>query len=194
MQEEIPYGYCQCGCGQKTRNNKKGVANIFLQGHVNRLHTRENNPAWKGGTTMRMGYPAVLKTGHPRAGDDGYVFEHVLIAEKMLGRYLTPSEQVHHADNNKGKTNKYDLIICPDAAYHTKIHARLKAQEACGNADWVKCMFCHTYDDIANMVKKNGRNSYGHPGCASAEYLKWNTRKREKKRERAMADLLSHWR
>ena len=30
----------------------------------------------------------VLVPGHPRAGQSPYVFEHILVAEELLGRYL----------------------------------------------------------------------------------------------------------
>ena len=34
--------------------------------------------------------------GHPRAGRHPYVFEHILVAEDLLGRYLVKGETVHH--------------------------------------------------------------------------------------------------
>src|SRR5437667_3712567 len=33
---------------------------------------------------------------HPRAKTSSYVFEHILVAEELLGRYLEPGESVHH--------------------------------------------------------------------------------------------------
>ena len=38
----------------------------------------------------------VLLREHPRAGSNGYVFEHVLVMEDSLGRHLLPGETVHH--------------------------------------------------------------------------------------------------
>ncbi len=38
----------------------------------------------------------VLARGHPRSGSNGYVFEHVLIMEDVLGRHLVAGETVHH--------------------------------------------------------------------------------------------------
>ncbi len=44
----IPYGYCQCGCGQETtlsgrntRNVKRGEPNKFVLGHSNREHKKQ---------------------------------------------------------------------------------------------------------------------------------------------------------
>ena len=34
--------------------------------------------------------------GHPRANTNPYVFEHILVMEEMVGRYLMPLETVHH--------------------------------------------------------------------------------------------------
>ena len=34
--------------------------------------------------------------GHPRTGKGQYVFEHIIVMEQILGRYLLPAESVHH--------------------------------------------------------------------------------------------------
>jgi HNH endonuclease len=34
--------------------------------------------------------------GHPRSGRGHYVFEHILVAEGLLGRFLVEGETVHH--------------------------------------------------------------------------------------------------
>jgi len=38
----------------------------------------------------------VRAPGHPRAGRSPYVFEHILIAEEILDRYLVDGVSVHH--------------------------------------------------------------------------------------------------
>lgn len=50
---------------------------------------------WKGGKTRtKKGYIQVLVPEHPRG--TRYVFEHILVMEEYLGRYLLPGETVHH--------------------------------------------------------------------------------------------------
>lgn len=51
---------------------------------------------------MKMSkYLCEYAPSHPRSTKEGYVYSHVLAAEKMLGRYLNPTECVHHIDENK---------------------------------------------------------------------------------------------
>jgi hypothetical protein len=56
------------------------------------------NANWKGGRTKhKAGYVMVRVDGHPRATrSGGYVFEHILVMERALGRHLYQDESVHH--------------------------------------------------------------------------------------------------
>jgi hypothetical protein len=53
------------------------------------------NGNWKGGRTRhKAGYVMVRSPGHPQAsGRSQYVFEHILVAEHLLGRSCSPSDQ-----------------------------------------------------------------------------------------------------
>ncbi len=109
------------------------------------------NPNWKGGRHLRRdGYRMIRLAGHPRANSAGYVLEHILVAEKALGKPLPPGASVHHHNKNRSE-NHGNLVICQDEAYHNLIERRTKAYFACGNADWRKCCFCKEYDDPDNL-------------------------------------------
>ena len=60
-----------------------------------------------GRKTDKHGYIRLFGTGHPRRAADGGVFEHHLVVEKMLGRWLASGKEVHHIngvrhDNDPG--------------------------------------------------------------------------------------------
>ena len=59
------------------------------------------NPNWKGGRCLLKGeYWLLLCPDHPYADRHGYVREHRLVMEEHLGRYLDPSEVVHHINGD----------------------------------------------------------------------------------------------
>ncbi len=86
-----------------------------------KLQTGEKSTQWKGGRIIQNGYIKVMKKDHPHANGDGYVQEHRLVMEKMAGRYLKPSERVHHIDRNRKNNNPSNLLLCKDISEHSKI-------------------------------------------------------------------------
>ena len=63
---------------------------------------------------MARKYKGKFVPEHPRADASGVVYEHVLVAEQKLCRYLKPEEAVHHIDENKRKNFvSYSFLIIP---------------------------------------------------------------------------------
>ena len=166
METEMPYGYCRCGCGQKTslakrsqkeRGDVKGKPKKYIKGHTPKGKFGEKSHHWKGGRVDDgRGYVLILKPEHPNADKRGYVFEHVLIAEKALGKFLPVGAVVHH---HNGTKDSGPLVICQHNAYHRVLHRRKRALDACGHASWRKCKYCKQYADPKNMLK-NGYACY----------------------------------
>jgi len=85
------------------------------------------NPNWKGGFALKSRYIRHRALGHLRADSWGYVDEHILIAEKALGKPLPPKARVHHVDCNERNNEKRNLVICENHSYHQLLHLRTEA-------------------------------------------------------------------
>lgn len=88
-----------------------------------RGHTGNKNPRWLGKRNLG-GYIYTYFPEHPHSNKQGYMAQHRIIAEQMLGRHLLDNEVVHHIDGdraNNGKSNLYPI----DREGHRKAMASL---------------------------------------------------------------------
>lgn len=81
----------------------------------------EDSLLWKGGIHVdKSGYLYRKCPDHPYANHIGYVFEHRLVVEAHLRRYLLPTEVVHHKDGNPANNDISNLEVFSSNGSHLR--------------------------------------------------------------------------
>jgi hypothetical protein len=94
---------------------KDGLRKAYPQGRSGSDH-----PNWKGGRRKQGEYIYAYTPDHPNATKSGYVMEHRLVMEEVLGRYLESDEIVHHVDGNKSNNDPDNLIAMKRGEHVTR--------------------------------------------------------------------------
>ena len=82
------------------------------------------HPKWKGGQfKTKKGYVYILVHGHPKANKFGYIPKANYIMEKHLGRYLKPSEVIHHINHKRDDNRIKNLKLFKDKSEHQRHHS-----------------------------------------------------------------------
>lgn len=75
------------------------------------------------------GYRVIYMPGHPKAMKsenwNGYVYEHLVVVEKSLGRPLREDEVTHHLDEDRSN-NRHDNLLVLERGQHIKLHEWLR--------------------------------------------------------------------
>lgn len=113
------------------------------------------------------GYRVVFMPEHPRTfthrGCHSYVYEHIVEAEKMLGRSLTASEVVHHKNSDRADNRHENLLVTTNST-HTKLHHMMRCML---DVSWVGPLKLLA-DDDPRVFKKENRCNCGNKRSSRA--------------------------
>ena len=99
----------------------------YIHKNGNRNDNRKDNLAqlrnyYNDGKVYLNGYISIYMPEHERAFDNGCVYEHVLVAEQILGRKLKQKEVVHHKDKDRTNNSLDNLMVFQTEEDHIAFH------------------------------------------------------------------------
>jgi hypothetical protein len=113
------------------------------------------------------GYVMLKMPEHPRANRWGFVYEHIVAAEKLLGRPLKKGEIVHHKDRTPGNNDdSSNFTVLASQSDHARLHAheRAIARGITDPTNFRRCAVCKQIKSVDNFSPSTDR---GRPSRAS---------------------------
>lgn len=139
-----PSGFCQCGCGlrapisDRTRADQgsvKGEPRRYIRGHNGRdlipWSERVDHVIAGESRTHSDGYVLVYLPMHPSANPT-YVYEHRLVLERALGRFLATHEYVHHRNGDRADNRLENLEVMTGSQHMTHHRSGVTDEEVAG--------------------------------------------------------------
>lgn len=104
-------------CGVPITTDRRDRPRRFCSKACASRYTAKNRATTKGFTITSRGYRAIYQPTHPSATAEGYVLEHRLVMEQVLGRPLLKTEVVHHKNEIRLDNRPENLEVMTKAAH-----------------------------------------------------------------------------
>lgn len=132
---------------------------------------RENAKYKTGRSLDKDGY--VLVSGqwdHPRARKSSQVYEHILVMENHLGRYIRNDEEVHHINGNKADNRIKNLKVTTRSEHKREHNAHLRMDGGTAGrggkitfipkVDYVTAVIPAAETDVYDIVMENPHRNF----------------------------------
>ena len=119
------------------------------------------NSLYKGGRVKNdRGYILIRKLDHPHVKGNGYVYEHRLVLEEYLGRYLLPTEVVHHLNGIKFDNRIENLKITNNIEHGRIEHTKNRKCSICTCKHLSRGYCGHHYWEYFLKESRHKKNIY----------------------------------
>ena len=115
-------GYTNGGSFKKGHKVSKKTKEKISKTLKGRKYGRRKSKGWCKDVRGRI---RIWVSSHPFCNSQGYVFEHRLVMEKKIRRYLKSQEVVHHIDKNPSNNHPSNLQLFENNSKHIKFHCSL---------------------------------------------------------------------
>lgn len=143
---------CECGCGGQLDPHHGRKKKRFLRFHHLRMLRPERVRIGRKKGIYRLAYAP----WHPRAGDSSCVFEHILVAERAIRRFLPTGAVVHHVNDDGADNRSENLVILQNNSEHMALHRRRRILRA-GGDPWTQaiCSTCRIVKDNEAFYRRS---------------------------------------
>ena len=151
-----PIKLCECGCGQVAPKAKRTNTTLgYIKGQQLRFIAGHNLRSKHPGKTYRKDGYVLIQT------NNGRELEHLIVAEKMIGRKLTKDEIVHHINGKRDDNRPENLRVLSGHEKHVDVHTSKRREKyPDGFKSCPKCGVIKPFSDFhKNKSKSNGMNS-----------------------------------
>ena len=121
--------FCSRKCSDKFRKGKPRKDKVTWGDKISKARIGQflgdKHWNWKGGkrTESGSGYIIIYSPNHPFPNSGKYVYEHRLVMEKKLNRYLKRTEHIHHINKIRNDNRFKNLKLCLNGeSDHMKEH------------------------------------------------------------------------
>lgn len=105
------------------------------------------------------GYIMVYSPKHPACDHSGYVYQHRLIVEKKIGRFLSGKEIVHHLNGDPSDNRVDNLILLFNQKEHIRVHKGWLKQEGHWNKKCPRCKKFYIVSEKNWYFRKQGKGA-----------------------------------
>lgn len=137
------------------------------------------NPNWRGGRSITSHGYVLIRVGkhHHLADVRGYAYEHRLVAEQKLGRWLRPGELVHHQNDDKTDNRPENIVVVGGNAEHYVYHRKRQDLRLPGETNPVVKCKCGCGESFLKFDASNRPRGYvsghnPHPALTQTEILR----------------------